>query len=94
MSQVPSQAIKAESQPSKQEDDPAYVNLKVKQQVFLPRYELLCKTSAPNTIKDGAVVHFRIKRITVLKKASSPAQHRTFFTPPAAHGFMGSAHVG
>jgi hypothetical protein len=63
MSQVPSQAIKAESQPSNQEDDPAYVNLKVKQQVFLTLYEL-CKTSAPNTIKD------------------------------AAHGFMGSAHVG
>jgi len=55
---------------AKAEADPAYVNLKVKQQVRPPPLKINAPDPTPHDFQDGAVTHFRIKRSTQMKKAS------------------------
>jgi hypothetical protein len=66
---------------AKAEADPAYVNLKVKQQVIL-----CISTSAfsfPNSNQDGAITHFRIKRSTQLKKVGPKIFSLSLFSKSA-----------
>ena len=69
-SQVASESqIKEEDlKPTDHSEDPAYVTLKVKKQV---RGLVAAPPTAINTlVQDGAVTHFRIKRVTPMQKVT------------------------
>lgn len=73
-SQAPSQ-VKGESQVVKAEADPAYINLKVKQQVSLALRIINSAAPSHTAFQDGAITHFRIKRSTQMRKVTSPVLH-------------------
>ncbi len=57
---------------AKAESDPAYVNLKVKQQVCAqPQSYMQALHSNQRALQDGAITHFRIKRSTQMKKVQT-----------------------
>jgi len=77
--------VKAESQQSG--EDPLYVNLKVKKQVRIDLLRALnplpCTPFPLNTLQDGDVTHFRIKRTAALVKVNvHPPYHLLHPTPP------------
>lgn len=73
-SQAPSQ-VKGESQQVKAEADPAYINLKVKQQVSPAPRIIIAAAVSHKAFQDGAITHFRIKRSTQMRKVTSPVFH-------------------
>lgn len=77
--------VKAESQQSG--EDPLYVNLKVKKQVRIDQLRALnplpCTPFPLNTLQNGDVTHFRIKRTAALVKVNvHPPYHLLHPTPP------------
>lgn len=75
--------VKAESQQSC--EDPLYVNLKVKKQVRIDRLRALnpLPFMPLNTLQDGDVTHFRIKRTAALGKVNvHPPHHLLRPDPP------------
>ena len=76
-SQAPSQ-VKGESQVVKAEADPAYINLKVKQQVSPALRIIISAALTHKAYQDGAITHFRIKRSTQMRKVTSPLLHEFY----------------
>ena len=76
-SQAPSQ-VKGESQVVKAEADPAYINLKVKQQVSPALRIIISAALTHEAYQDGAITHFRIKRSTQMRKVTSPLLHEFY----------------